>query len=87
MDTDVLTVLPHVAKKTRVMVASPSQEEKNLRAAGTSAGAIFFSVGAKAFNAPLITKLAMEKKEERRRLKRRRKPEGPRAILRASGPR
>ena len=65
MDTDVLTVLPHVAKKTRVMVASPSQEEKNLRAAGTSAGAIFFSVGAKAFNAPLITKLAMEKKEEK----------------------
>ena len=67
IDTDILTVLPPVAKVTRVMVASPSQAEKNLRAAGTSAGAIFLSVGAKAFNAPLITHLALEKQQEKQR--------------------
>ena len=47
------------------MVASPSQAEKNLKAAGTSAGAIFFSVGAVPFNGPIITKLALERLEEK----------------------
>ena len=65
LDATVLAVAPHVPKTTRVMVASPSQEEKRLKAAGTSAGAIFFSVGAKPFNGPLITKIALERKEEK----------------------
>jgi predicted acylesterase/phospholipase RssA len=51
------------------MVDGPSGAErqlKALKAAGTSAGAIFFAVGAKAFNAPEITALAVEKIKEKK---------------------
>ena len=53
----------------RTFLASPSQAErrfKALKAAGTCAGAIFHSVGAKAFNAPEITQVAVEKVEEKK---------------------
>ena len=62
---------PTVTAPTFAMLASPSKAEarwKSLKAAGVSAGAIFHSVGAKAFNAPEITEVAMERREERARL-------------------
>ena len=52
------------APPTFNMLASPSKAEarwKSLKAAGTCAGAIFHSVGAKAFNAPVITDVALER--------------------------
>ena len=58
---------PAVAPVLR-LVASPSQAEKRykaLKAAGSCPGAIFHSVGAKAFNAPEITHVAMERKLEK----------------------
>ena len=69
---DALVVQPPPALQpapSRTLLASPSQAErrwKALKAAGTSAGAIFHSVGAKAFNGPDITKVALEKLEEKK---------------------
>ena len=60
---------PVVTTPTFAMLASPSKAEakwKSLKAAGTSAGAIFHSVGAKAFNAPEITEVALERALEKR---------------------
>ena len=74
VDTGVLAVVdppPPVAAPPRRLVASPSQAEKDwksLKAAGTCAGAIFHSVGAKAFNAPEITGVAMERVLEKKAL-------------------
>ena len=51
------------------LVASPSKAEKewkSLKAAGVCAGAIFHSVGAKAFNGPQITGVAMERMLEKK---------------------
>ena len=52
------------------MVDGPSDAErrlKALKAAGSSAGAIFFSVGAAAFNGPEITSVAVEKIQEKKK--------------------
>ena len=60
---------PVVTTPTFAMLASPSKAEakwKSLKAAGTSAGAIFHSVGAKAFNAPEITEVALERAMEKK---------------------
>ena len=60
---------PAVTAPTFAMLASPSKAEakwKALKNAGTSAGAIFHSVGAKAFNAPEITGVALERAMEKK---------------------
>ena len=52
----------------QALLASPSKAEKewkSLKAAGTVAGAIFHAVGAKAFNAPEITAVALERQKEK----------------------
>ena len=66
----VLAVAPPtapVAPSLRLL-ASPSNAEKRykaLKAAGSCPGAIFHSVGAKAFNAPEITNIALERRLEK----------------------
>ena len=62
---------PAPAPPTFAMLASPSKAEarwKSLKAAGTCAGAIFHSVGAKAFNAPEITDIALERAMEKKQV-------------------
>ena len=54
--------------RTTGLLASPSKAEKewkSLKAAGVVAGAIFHSVGAKAFNGPEITGVALERQKEK----------------------
>ena len=67
----VLTVDPTISPApapAATLVAGPSKAEaewKALRAAGSIPGAIFHSVGAKAFNGPLITSAALERVKEK----------------------
>lgn len=60
---------PAPASAVKSFVAGPSSAEeqfKALKAAGTCPGAIFHSVGAKAFNAPEVTRAALERLAEKR---------------------
>ena len=75
IQTDVLVVVapapppPPPPQPTPRLVASPSKAEREwkcLKAAGVCAGAIFHSVGAKAFNGPQITGVAMERLLEKK---------------------
>ena len=68
IDAAALAVPPPSNAPPRRMVDGPSsaeQQYKSLKNAGTSAGAIFFSVGAKPFNCPLITSVASDRIAEK----------------------